>query len=152
MTQLTLVQTQLLTNFLQPLFYGIYIVTLGFCLKCLLTDDQSNQFTSSSRTLSFNLAVPKGPSRWKRISDINKTMFMVAILMALIATLDMLLSFVKGWDAFTSADRNGPSGVRSAEDILAEGGGWMDIVGVSVFFLSSCHLSPLLRNFGFLLL
>jgi hypothetical protein len=124
MGQLSKVQVQLLSGLLQPLFYGIYVVTLGFCLKALLRRLELNH--GSQSTLS---------SQWRKPSDMNRPMLIVAILMAIIATLDMVITFTIGWRAFTTADNT-----TSAEEILATHTGWMDIIGVrSKLF---CCISP----------
>jgi hypothetical protein len=113
MGQLSQVQVQLLSSFLQPLFYGIYLVTLGFCLKALLRRLEPNN--GSQSTLS---------SQWRKPSDMNKPMLIVAILMAIIATLDLVITFARGWRAFTAAGT-----ITSAEEILATNTGWIDILG-----------------------
>jgi hypothetical protein len=116
MGQLSRVQAQLLCSLLQPLFYGIYVVTLGSCLKALLRRLEPNHGSQLEGTLS---------SRWRKPSDINKPMVVVAILMAIIATLDVVITFMIGWRAFTTADST-----TSAEEILATDSGWINIVGV----------------------
>jgi hypothetical protein len=117
MGQLSKVQAQLLCNLLQPLFYGVYVVTLGFCLEALLRRLEPNHgSTQLEGTLS---------SQWRKPSDVNKPMLVVAILMAIIATLDVVITFMIGWRAFTTADST-----TSAEEILATDSGWINIVGV----------------------
>jgi hypothetical protein len=114
MGQLSRVQVQLLSGFLQPLFYGIYIVTLGFCLKALLRCSKPNQVSQSGLS-----------SQWRKNSDMNKPMLIVTIFMAIIATLDLVITFMRGWRTFTTADN-----ITDAEEILGTHSGWMDIVGV----------------------
>ena len=124
MGQLNTVQVQLLNNLLQPLFYGVYVVTLGFCLKALLRrlePNHSNQRTSTTQ--------------WRKLSDMNIPMLVVAILMAIIATLDMIVTFMIGWRAFTMADN-----ITSAEEILATQSGWMDILSVCFEIPCSIHI------------
>ncbi|KAJ7613535.1 hypothetical protein FB45DRAFT_802866 [Roridomyces roridus] len=90
---------QLLTQFLECIFWGIYIVTLGFCLRALL--------------------------RWKTNSgEISKTMLVVTLLMACVATFDMVLTFLINLNAFVFYD--GPGGPKAAFDNTS---GWMDIMG-----------------------
>ncbi|KAJ7911402.1 hypothetical protein B0H13DRAFT_2328370 [Mycena leptocephala] len=57
---------------------GIYVVTLGFCLKALL----------------------RTKNRWKRSGEISKPMLVVTILMGCIATFDMCLTFAINLNAF----------------------------------------------------
>jgi hypothetical protein len=118
MGQLSKVQAQLLCNLLQPLFYGVYVVTLGFCLEALLRRLEPNHRERSQHEITLS-------SQWRKPSDVNKPMLVVVILMAIIATLDLVITFMTGWNAFMTADN-----VTSAEEILATETGWMDIVGV----------------------
>ena len=114
MGQLSKVQVQLLSGFLQALFYGIYIVTLGFGLKALLRCLKPNQVSQSGLL-----------SQWRKPSDMNKPMLIVTIFMAIIATLDLVVTFTRGWRGFTADDN-----IRSAEEILGTHTGWTDILGV----------------------
>jgi hypothetical protein len=131
MGQLSKVQAQLLCNLLQPLFYGVYVVTLGFCLKALLRRLEPNHREGSQLEITLS-------SQWRKPSDVNKPMLVVVILMAIIATLDLVITFTTGWRAFMTADN-----ITSAEDILATDSGWINIVGVrpeSFLLHSYCRL------------
>ncbi|KAJ6528823.1 hypothetical protein B0H19DRAFT_1083166 [Mycena capillaripes] len=58
MSSLPISEAQLLTQFLEAICFGIYVVSLGFCLQALL----------------------RAPDGWKKASEINKTMRIVTLL------------------------------------------------------------------------
>jgi uncharacterized membrane protein len=122
MGQLSKVQVQLLSGLLQPLFYGIYIVTLAWCLKALFRQRRETETTVTIQ--------------WRKLSDMNKPMLIVAVLMAIIATLDLIVTFVTGWSAFTSVNM-----ITNTEDLLETHTGWLDIVGVGSECLVTFSLS-----------
>ncbi|KAJ6566306.1 hypothetical protein B0H19DRAFT_871660, partial [Mycena capillaripes] len=87
---------------LESIFWGIYVVTLGFCLKALL----------------------RTQNRWKRPAEISKPMLVVTVLMGCIATFDMCLTFAINLNAFVFY--HGPGGPKAAFDNTS---GWMDVMG-----------------------
>jgi hypothetical protein len=95
----------LLTQFFESIFWGLYVITLSFCLKALLR-------------------VP-GQNRWKRTAEISKPMLVVTILMGSIATFDMCLTLAINLNAFVLYD--GPGGPKAAFENTS---GWMDVMGV----------------------
>ncbi|KAF8055306.1 hypothetical protein FPV67DRAFT_1458974 [Lyophyllum atratum] len=66
MSSASFVRAQLPVQLLGPLFYGIYVVTFGFCMKALL----------------------RHPQGWEKWAEISKTMFIVACLTAFFAAFD----------------------------------------------------------------
>ncbi|KAJ7462009.1 hypothetical protein FB451DRAFT_1496366 [Mycena latifolia] len=67
MASLSPAESQLFAQLLESIFWGIYVVSLGFCLKALL----------------------RTQNRWKRSNEISKTMLVVVIIMGCIGTFDM---------------------------------------------------------------
>ncbi|KAF7352266.1 hypothetical protein MVEN_01190300 [Mycena venus] len=102
MTSLLPAESQLLAQFLECIFWGLNIVTLGFCLQALL----------------------RTQNRWKRAEEISKPMLCVAIFMGCVATFDMCLTFVINLNAFVFYD--GPGGPKAAFDNTS---GWLDVMG-----------------------
>ncbi|KAJ6615589.1 hypothetical protein B0H10DRAFT_55468 [Mycena sp. CBHHK59/15] len=102
MATLTVVEFQLLSQLLQAIFFGIYAVTLGFCLKALL----------------------RTQNRWKRATEINRPMLVVTLVMGCVATFDTCLTFAINVNALALYD--GPGGPKAAFDNTS---GWMDIMG-----------------------
>ncbi|KAJ7119029.1 hypothetical protein C8R44DRAFT_536202, partial [Mycena epipterygia] len=92
----------LLSQLLESIFWGVYVVTLGFCLKELL----------------------RTQNRWKKAAEISKPMLAVTILMGVIATFDLCLTFVINLNAFVFYD--GPGGPKAAFDNTS---GWLDVMG-----------------------
>ncbi|KAJ7879443.1 hypothetical protein B0H13DRAFT_2300539 [Mycena leptocephala] len=101
-------KSQLLTQLLESIFWGIYVVTLGFCLKALL----------------------RTQNRWKRPAEMCKPMLVVTILMGCIATFDMCLTFAINLNAFVFYDGSG--GPKAAFDNTS---GRMDVMGTIHFNL-----------------
>jgi hypothetical protein len=97
-------ETELFAQLFEAIFWGIYVITLGFCLKALL----------------------RTQNRWKRSAEISKPMLVVAILMGCVATFDMCLTFAVNLNAFVFYD--GPGGPKAAFDNTS---GWMDVMSVS---------------------
>ncbi|KAF8205928.1 hypothetical protein K438DRAFT_2014309 [Mycena galopus ATCC 62051] len=102
MAPLSPAESQLLTQLLESIFWGIYVVTLGFCLQALL----------------------RIQNRWKKPIEISKPMLAVAVIMGCIATFDMCLTFAININAFVFYD--GPGGPKAAFDNTS---GWMDVMG-----------------------
>lgn len=103
MAPLPVAESQLLAQFFESIFWGIYVITLGFCLTALL----------------------RTQNRWKGLSEISKPMLIVTILMGCVATFDLCLTFVINLNAFVFYD--GPGGPKAAFDDTS---GWLDVMGV----------------------
>jgi hypothetical protein len=95
---------QIVALFMECIFYGAYLVTLGNCLRFLL-------FTTDRNGLSF-----------KR--KINWPMLVVALLLALFATLDVAFGLRHNLDAFVYY--NGPP-----EDELHNISYWVNVMKAS---------------------
>ncbi|KAJ6482981.1 hypothetical protein C8R47DRAFT_1133449 [Mycena vitilis] len=102
MAQFPPAESQLITQFLESIFWGIYVVTFAFCLAALL----------------------RTQNRWMRPAEVSKPMLVVTILMGCIATFDVCLTFLINLNAFVFY--NGPGGPKAAFDNTS---GWMDIMG-----------------------
>jgi hypothetical protein len=103
MAPLSAAASQLLAQLLESIFWGIYVVTLGFCLKALL----------------------RTQNRWKRPAEVSKSMLLVAILTGCVATFDLCLTFLMSLNTFVFSD--GPEGLALDNTV---GGGWVDFMGV----------------------
>ncbi|KAJ7130939.1 hypothetical protein C8R46DRAFT_1202025 [Mycena filopes] len=100
MARLPPAESQLLAQLLESIFWGIYVITLGFTLKALL----------------------RIQNRWKRSAEISKPMLFVVIFMGCVATFDMCLTFVINLNAFVFYD--GP-----AKEAFDNTSGWLDVMG-----------------------
>jgi hypothetical protein len=112
------IEAQLLMTLFQPLFYGVYIVTLSFTLKALL----------------WQLDTDTGKPRWRKLPEITslKGTLAVVVLMAIIATLDLTMFFLRSWRVFTE---DGGRSRTSVEEML-EAIDWLSVVGVNL--IMSC--------------
>jgi uncharacterized membrane protein len=107
------IEAQLLTTLIQPLFYGVYIVTLFFTLKALL----------------WQLDTDTGKPRRRKLPEIMslKETLAVVVSMAIVATLDLIIFFLRSWRVFT--EDSGRS-LTNVEEML-EAIDWLSVVGVS---------------------
>lgn len=103
MPPLSAAESQLLAQLFESIFWGIYVVTLGFCLTALL----------------------RTQNRWRKLAEISKPMLSVAIIMGCVATFDACLTSWINLDAFVFYD--GPGGPQVAFDNTS---GWKDVMGV----------------------
>ncbi|KAJ7229817.1 hypothetical protein GGX14DRAFT_309977, partial [Mycena pura] len=95
-------EAQLLTQLFEAIFFGLYTVSLGFCLQALL----------------------RAPNGWKKTSEISKTMLVVTLLMGFFATFDLCLTFIENINAL--ALYHGPGGSAEAFQQTAS---WIDLMG-----------------------
>ncbi|KAG6849286.1 hypothetical protein H0H93_009767 [Arthromyces matolae] len=113
---------QLTVQLFQTVFYGIFLVTFGACLKALLR----NPRISGSEVKE---------SGWRSWKDISKKMLIVACLMAVFATFDVVIVFVNNLKAFVYSRG---TGVDPA-DVLKDTHNWLDIMG-TVNFIAQTRL------------
>jgi hypothetical protein len=104
MAPFSILEAALVLQLVESIFWGIYVCTLGFCLKALL----------------------RTQNRWKKSAEISKPMLAVTIVMGCVATFDVFLTFVINLNAFALYD--GPGGPLDAINNTA---GWMDVMGVN---------------------
>ncbi|KAF7296895.1 hypothetical protein MIND_00921300 [Mycena indigotica] len=83
-TSLSQAEAQLYTLLVESIFWGLHVVSLVFCLRCLLRVED----------------------RWKKAAEISKVMLCVVLLMACIGTLDLVMTMAANLN--TLAARDGP--------------------------------------------
>jgi hypothetical protein len=102
---------QLFGNFFETLFFGIYLVTCGFCARTLLITGHGQE------------------EQWFRASEIRWKMAVVAVILFLVLTFDVAIGLLHNVNAFVKS--NNP------EQELINISDWINITRV---FLSSCQL------------
>lgn len=108
MPDFSIQKAALACQLIQPLFYGILVVTYGFCLQSLL------------RT---------GKGTWRKWSDVSRPMLAVSSAMFAISTFDLLLVFAINLKALEATEAAGSAG---SSEVLAASSSWMNVVNVSI--------------------
>lgn len=102
--QFPITAAQLAGNFCETLFYGMYLVTSGFCARSLL-------FTGCGHE-----------ERWLRPDEIRWMMVVIASLLFVICTFDVAIGLLHNFHAFVQSD--------NPEKELLNLGDWINITRV----------------------
>lgn len=113
----TIDKAQIVGLFVQSVFYGVYLVSFAFCLRCLLWGDES---------------------KFKSRSSIHWPMVVVTLLFMMFLTFDLSLGLMHNIKAFVLY--TGPGGALAEFSNISD---WINVMKVRISLLPSIHISEI---------